>query len=61
MRKRIRQSRAQRRALACVLLMQRRYLKATAAEREEMAPYMRELAIAADAIDAFTVYIHTNL
>ncbi len=53
---RLKQSRAQRRALACVLLMQRAYLAAHGAKRREVNEYMRLVAIAADKIDAMTVF-----
>ena len=53
---RLKQTRAQRRALATVLLMQRAYLRASGARRREIARYMRIASLAAHAIGAFTVY-----
>ncbi len=57
---RIRQSQAQRRALATVLLMQRAYLRASGPARKEIGKLMDIVAREAHKIDAFTVYVHVN-
>lgn len=59
--RRIRQTRAQRRALATVFLMQRAYLREpNAARKVELGVWMGQIAKAAKAIDAFTVWEALN-
>ena len=57
---RVKQSRAQRRALATVFLLQRMYLRARGVERLEIDECMRVVALAAHEIDAFTVWYFTT-
>lgn len=53
---RIKQTRAQRRALATVLLIQRAYLAARGKRQREIAVWMSQIVRAANKIDALTVW-----
>ena len=59
--RRRRQTRAQRRALATMILMQRAYFREpNAARKVELGAWMSQVAKAASQIDAFNVWVRVS-